>query len=290
MKVGLFADQAKFQPEEGLMTVKSASRFFPGLLSHRHYSGTMSTLIYNWPIFVGLLFFGLVTLIASLWVVPAPWHWLMVISGLGALGFIISILTASYIVYDWGSTREYDRLAQLGNLAQANVVIDITCGKMRGSRGLLTRFQPSYYFLIDIYNPAKMSDAALRRARNLEPPLQTERRIYRQTGAAQKLPLPHNWADVIYCSYSLHELHDAADREAIFAEFARVLKPNGRLLIAEHGRDWLNCLTFGPGALSFFSPTTWTKHLEKAGFTVQTHEQWRGLVHLWVAGKKAHYN
>jgi ubiquinone/menaquinone biosynthesis C-methylase UbiE len=271
------------------MTIKSETPFSPGLLSHQHYSGMMSTVIYNWPIFVGLLFFGLVTLSASLWV-PAPWHWLLILSGAGALGYIISILVASFFVYDWGNRREYDRLAELGNLAQANVVIDITCGKLRGTRGLLARFQPSYYFLIDIYDGAKMTDAALRRARELEPPLRTEHRIYRQTGQANKLPLPHNWADLIYCNFSLHELQDATDRDAIFAEFARVLKPNGRLLLAEHGRDWLNFLTFGPGVFSFFSPTAWVRHMDQAGLTIQQHERWRGLVHLWVAGKKARSN
>lgn len=47
------------------MTVKSEIRFFPSLLSNRHYSGTVATLLYNWPIFVGLLFFGVVALIRA---------------------------------------------------------------------------------------------------------------------------------------------------------------------------------------------------------------------------------
>lgn len=268
------------------MTVKSESQFFPSLLSHRHYSGTMAILLYNWPIFAGLLCYGLAAGMAGFWLTTS-WSWLLLLSGLGALGLIISILLAAYIVYDWGDKREYDRLVELGNLVTANVVIDITCGKLRGTRGLLAHFTGGHYFLIDLYDAPKMSDAALRRARELEPPLQTERRIYRQNGKANKLPLPHNWADVIYCSFSLHELQDSADREAVFAEFARVLKPDGRLLIAEHGRDWFNFFTFGPGVFSFFSPATWAKHIEKAGLDIQHHERWRGLVHLWVVGKKA---
>jgi ubiquinone/menaquinone biosynthesis C-methylase UbiE len=264
------------------MTAKSQTRFFPNLLSNRLYLGTISTLFYNWPIFAGLLFFGVVTLTAGS-LLPVPWDWLLVSSGFGAIGLIITILTASYFVYDWGSQREYDRLAELGRLAQANVIVDITCGKLRGTRGILPNFQGGHYFLIDIYNREKMLDAALRRARKMEPPLQAERRIYQRPGKANSLPLPHNWADVIYCNFSLHELHDAADRDAIFAEFARVLKPGGRLLIAEHGRDWINFAAFGPGAFSFFSPATWQKHLTDAGLTIQHHERWRGLVHLWVA-------
>ncbi len=267
------------------MTIKSDPRLFPSLLKNPQYSGTISSLLYNWPIFAALLFFGLVTLVAAA-LLPAPWHWLLLICGLGALALIVSIPGTSYLVYDWGQRHEYDRLAELGNMAQANVVIDVTCGKLRGTRGLLPHHHGGHYFLIDIYDESKMIDAALRRARTMEPPLQTDRRIYRRPGKATSLPLPHNWADVIHCNFSLHELADPADRQALFAEFARVLKPNGRLLIAEHGRDWQNLFAFGPGVFSFFSVTTWIHHMEEAGLTVQHHERWRGLVHLWVAGRK----
>jgi ubiquinone/menaquinone biosynthesis C-methylase UbiE len=197
-----------------------------------------------------------------------------------------SIVLATFVVYDAGQKHEYDRLAELGDLVKANVVLDITCGKLRGTRGLLPHFKKGHYFLIDIFDAAKMKDNALIRARQMEPPLEVKHRIYRRPGRPDSLPVPHNWADVIYCSFSLHELQDAADRDALFAEFYRVLKPDGRLLIAEHGRDWLNLLTFGPGAFSFFSPATWRRHLEKVGLTIQRQERWRGLVHLWVAGRK----
>ncbi|MEW5959972.1 MAG: methyltransferase domain-containing protein [Chloroflexota bacterium] len=266
------------------MTVKSQSQsgLFPTLLSHRQYSGTVSTLLYNWPIFAGALFFGIVTLTVSTWL-PGPWSRLFLASGLGVLALLVSILLTTFFVYDWGQQHEYDRLAGLGDVASANVVIDITCGKRRGSRGLLRHHQQGHYFLIDIYEPGKMNDPALRRARALEPPLVTERRIYQRPGQVNRLPVPHRWADVIYCNFCLHEVQAAADREALFAEFTRVLKPNGRLLIAEHGRDLLNLVAFGPGAFSFFPPATWLKHLAQAGFTIEHHERWRGFVHLWVA-------
>jgi len=267
------------------MAVKSGVKRFPALLlQHRQYSGTTSTLLYNWPIFVGMTLFGAIALSTGL-LLSSPWQWLLVMAGAGSLGLILTILTATFIIYDWGAKHEYDRLAELGEIDKANVVLDITCGKLRGTRGLLEHFQSGHYFLIDIYDPEKMPDYALSRARKLEPPLETNYRIYRQPGQAHKLPVPHHWADIIFCNFSLHELQDAADRDAIFAEFGRVLKPQGRILIAEHGRDWRNFLTFGPAIFSFFSPTTWRHHITKAGLTVQHHERWRGLVNLWVVSK-----
>ena len=267
------------------MTAKSQSRFAPNLLRNHQYSGAISTLLYNWPIFSGALFFGVVALTASPFL-PGPWNWLLFIAGLGSLILVFNILAASFIVYDWGRKREYERLAELGRLSEANVVIDVTCGKLRGTRGLLSLFQQGHYFVIDIFAPQKMTDPALRRAREMEPPLEPGRRIYRREGSVSSLPIPHNWADVIYCSFSLHELQNSDDRQAIFNEFARILKPEGRLLIAEHGRDLPNFLAFGLGVLSFFSPSVWRTHIAKAGLTVEHQERWRGLVYLWVARRK----
>jgi ubiquinone/menaquinone biosynthesis C-methylase UbiE len=272
------------------MTVKSQIGFFPSLLSNRQYSGTVSTLLYNWPIFTGALFFGLVALTASTLVVSTPWSWLFLAGGIGVLALAGTILVTTFIVYDWGSQHEYDRLAELGDVAKANVVIDLTCGKLRGSRGLLPHLQQGYYFLIDIYDSAKMTDPALRRAREMEPPLLTQRRIYRRAGQATSLPLPHQWADVIFCHFSLHEVETGADREVLFAEFARILKPGGRLLIAEHGRDWRNFLAFGPGVFSFFPAATWNNHIIQSGLTVRHLERWRGLVFLWVAERRSRSN
>ncbi|MCB0208363.1 MAG: methyltransferase domain-containing protein [Anaerolineae bacterium] len=269
------------------MTAKPQTGFFPELLRNYQYSGTISTLVYNWPIFAGALVFSVAAFISSVFLAAAPWHWLFIVAGVGALLMMVSIVVASFFVYDFGRQREYDRLAELANLNEANVVIDVTCGKLRGTQGLLSRFERGHYFVLDIYDPKKMPDAALRRARAMMPKLETDRRIYRRSAKVDGLPIPHNWADIVYCSFSLHELCNADDREKIFAEFARILKPNGQLLIAEHSRDVFNFMAFGPGAFSFFPVTTWQNHIAEAGFVVKHHARWRGLAHLWVADKKS---
>lgn len=268
------------------MTVKSQAKLFPRLLSNRHYSGTMATLVYNWPIFMGAVVFSLVALGVSLGLSTA-WGWALGAVGMLTLLLLASILATTYVVYDWGTRREYDRLIELGHLHEANVIIDVTAGKLRGTRGLLDRLRRGHYFVIDIFNPDTMTDHALRRARDLEPKLDPGRRIYRRPGQADKLPLPHHWADAIVCNATLHELHNPADRAALFREFYRVLKPGGRVLVAEQALDSANLLTFGPGAISFLPPRAWEQHVTDAGLTIEAHERWRGLVHLWVAKKEA---
>ena len=206
------------------MAAKSQPRLLPSLLQKHQYSGVVSVVLYNWPIFGGALLFALVA-IATVPFFSTPWNWILLLAGFVTLVLIINILVVSFIVYDWGTQREYERLVELGDISNANVVIDITCGKLRGTRGLLTQLHQGHYFVVDIYDPQKMKDAALRRAREMEPPLEVGRRIYRRAAAPDSLPIPQNWADVVYCSFSLHELQDAHDRQAIFSEFVRILKP-----------------------------------------------------------------
>ncbi|HEX9923663.1 MAG TPA: hypothetical protein VGD99_13475, partial [Anaerolineae bacterium] len=123
------------------MTAKSPAKRFPNLLlANHHYSGTSATVLYNWPIFAGIFFFGVVTLSLGLLIAPA-WSSLLVIVGLGSFAVITAILLATYLVYDRGQQREYDRLAELGRVGEANVVLDITAGKLRGTRGLLPHFK-----------------------------------------------------------------------------------------------------------------------------------------------------
>lgn len=267
------------------MSAKTHPRVVPSLLSGRQYSGTFATALYNWPIFVGSFLFGIAALIVSA-LVQSPLNWLFLMAGFLAFLLIINILVASFISYDWGSKREYDRLLELANITEANVVIDITAGKLRGTRGLLTRIKQGHYFVVDIYNAEKMPDHSLRRARDMEPELEAGRRIYHRTAKPNSLPIPHKWADVVYCDFSLHELRNAADREAIFIEFARILKPGGKLLLAEHDRDWLNFAAFGPGVFGFYPAASWEAAMETSGLSLVRHEKWRGLIHLWVAEKQ----
>jgi ubiquinone/menaquinone biosynthesis C-methylase UbiE len=268
------------------MAAKSQSSFFPSLLRHHQYSGAISSILYNWPLFGGALLFALTSIVAGTFL-QAPWNWVLIVAGIATIVLFTNIVIASFVVYDWGQKREYNRLAELANLAEANVVIDVTSGKLRGTRGMLSQVKQGHYFVIDIYDSDKMTDPALRRARDLEPPLDVERRIYRRQGKGGSLPIPHNWADIVYCSFSLHELSCRSDRQAIFDEFARILKPGGQLLIAEQGRDLANLLVFGLGALSYLTPAAWARHITEAGLVIRHRERWRGLVHLWIAERES---
>lgn len=65
-------------------------------------------------------------------------------------------------------------------------------------------------------------------------------------------------------------MRDAQQREALFDELRRVLKPSGRVILVEHIRDLPNIAAFGPGAWHFQTRREWMRLAALAGFsTVQ---------------------
>jgi len=117
-----------------------------------------------------------------------------------------------------GSGRWYRRQAlRRAGLAEGMQVVDVGCGTgllarealaLVGARGALTGVDPS---------PGMMGQAHLQGATLVE-------------GRAEAIPLPAASADFLSLGYALRHIDDV---HAALAEFRRVLRPGGRLLILE---------------------------------------------------------
>jgi ubiquinone/menaquinone biosynthesis C-methylase UbiE len=69
-------------------------------------------------------------------------------------------------------------------------------------------------------------------------------RVEVRTGDARELPFPDGSFDVIVSTAVLHNIYDAAGRERAVGEIARVLKPGGRVVLADlrHTRQYADVL------------------------------------------------
>jgi hypothetical protein len=79
------------------------------------------------------------------------------------------------------------------------------------------------------------------------------------------LPSPDETFDAVFAIFAAHEQRSRAGRLALFREFARILKPQGRIFVVEHLRDWRNFLAYGPGFFHFFSGKEWLRIANRAG-------------------------
>jgi ubiquinone/menaquinone biosynthesis C-methylase UbiE len=81
---------------------------------------------------------------------------------------------------------------------------------------------------------------------------------------------------------SAHELRTDTARGDLFAELRRVLGPGGRVVVAEHLRDWANFAAFGPGVLHFHSRRTWTRCFARHRFDVHAEFSITPFVRVFV--------
>lgn len=107
------------------------------------------------------------------------------------------------------------------------VVLDIGCGPGRASSMLRKRFKRAQVISLDIALPM------LRQARKQGSWLRPASPV---CADARMLPFPDASVDLLYSSLCLQWLDDAAQA---LAEFARVLRPGGLLLVATFGPDTL---------------------------------------------------
>lgn len=212
--------------------------------------GVRRILHYNLPFYaMALTGSGAVVLL----LLAAPWPaWVAV----PAIAFVIltllwslTSLAASYWVYDrsplyrfaWltaGLERAPRRWLNLHNgLDEVGSAVEV--------------FPDASRHDLDVYDPAAMTEPAIRRARSTD-------RSPAPVAAFNALPVSEASCDLVTIIFTGHELRSAADRRDFLREVARALTPNGTLVLVEHLRDLPNALVFGPGVLHFLPLRTWT--------------------------------
>jgi len=137
------------------------------------------------------------------------------------------------------------------------------------------------------WSPA-MLDIARERARQLG------RAVELRQGDAQALEIPGDCFDTVVCTFSLCAIPD--DRKAV-AEMARVLRPGGLLLLADHveASPWLARVAQAlievgsvPAGGEHFRRRP-IRHVQALGFTIEDHDRFKlGIVERLAARKPRH--
>jgi SAM-dependent methyltransferase len=85
--------------------------------------------------------------------------------------------------------------------------------------------------------------------------------------ASNSIPLDNNTADIIFLLSAVHEIRSHEEKVQFLKECCRVCKPDGKVIMVEHLRDFPNFLAFSVGFTHFFSRSTWKNAFERAGFS-----------------------
>jgi SAM-dependent methyltransferase len=190
--------------------------------------------------------------------------------------WLVTSLAASWIVYDRSRLLDWDWVLQALGFSPASW-INLHAGHDESSSALQRIFPNATGRVFDIYDADEMTEPSIALARSLARNTVTAEPVdYRH------LPLAKGTVDVAMLLLSAHELRSEEARSALFAELRRVLGPAGRIVVAEHLRDWANFLAYGPGFLHFHSRRTWLRCFARHRFDVHREFSITPFVRIFV--------
>ena len=188
-------------------------------------------------------------------------------------------LIVSYYVYDWAGIYQLNWV-DANDFAQNGKIININAGFDEISFLLEEKFKDAKLIVFDFYNPTKHTEISIERARKAYPHFPETQQI-----STSELPLYDNSADIIFLTFSAHEIRDENERIIFFNQLHRVLKPDGKIYVTEHLRDLANFLAYNIGFFHFHSKASWYKVFKSSNFKINREIKLTPFVSTFILTK-----
>ena len=214
------------------------------------YDGVLQIIRYNWS-FYALTCFAAVFCIAAGEMLGSRAARAMAPLGVAIILWMAISLLASHYIYDRSGLYDFRWMLERLPL-QPSTWMNIHCGLDQSSHLLRSLFPDAKRQILDIFDPAEMTEPSIARARG-------SKAAQPETIAARfrALPAPSGSCDAVFLIFAAHEIRNGASRREFFAEVARVLSASGTVVMIEHLRDLPNFAAFGPGFIHFQSRREW---------------------------------
>lgn len=231
---------------------------------------------YNWPLYaaagvgivVGLMFLSLPGL-------PPLVRWLGGAGAAVAAWFAGASFWAFHSMFDRSGLLDGRWLSEELPQAPARWV-QINVGLEETTLPLHEVFPGAEGKMLDLYNPAVMTEPAVTRAR------QQKGNDAAIAAQPDSLPVEEGWGEVVVVMLAAHEIRDRQKRERFFQELRRIVSPEGRVVVVEHLRDLAAALAFGPGIFHFYPRGEWLRLGRNAGLEVERERRITPYVRVFV--------
>lgn len=253
------------------------SSIAPRMGQTERFRGMLNILRFNWTFYATALGGSSVTLLAAaLLPMPAVLRAAGVLIATAALYWTVASLLSSHWVYDRSGIYNWRwLLARLPFRPRRWVMIH--AGLDESSPTLRQLLPDARGEVLDIYDPALMTEPAIARARRLAPA-----DVPAPPAKIDALPMLASACDTVFLLFAAHEVRNRGDRERFFGELRRILAPGGQVVVVEHMRDLAGAIAFGPGCLHFYPRSEWLRLGRHAGFTLASETSFTPLVRCFV--------
>lgn len=226
----------------------------------KNFQGVLNILSFNRHFYV----FGLVAL-ALLFISHSFVRWpgalLAIVVAAFLYGLLMPLLISAY-VYDFSGYYDLHWLKKvMAEYEDATLIVNINAGFDETSFILKEKFPRSDLKAFDFYDAKQHTEAAIKRARKVSLVYPDTRSI-----ASDAIPLNDGSVDLVFLLSAVHEIRSHEEKVLFFKECHRLCKPNGKIVMVEHLRDFPNFLAFSVGFTHFFSRSVWRNAFERAGF------------------------
>lgn len=255
------------------------------------YQGTLTEIAARWPDF--LLRYGGGALLALLLIMLGGSRGLWGLVALGLL-FLLAVayflgagLWAAYRRYDVPGQRPVDLFFELGRITATTRFVHVGMGLRRTPQQMSRRLTSGRVTALDVYNPQQAPGAALARGRTAVTPAPADPRLHWLEATIQLFPLPDRSAALVTVDEAAGALWQHGDRLLLLREVYRILRPEGRLILAQPVRTQTAWLVRATGAMRLEPAVYWRRLLGEAGFNLLRETDVQGLVTYFVAERPA---
>ena len=182
-----------------------------------------------------LVIFGSLALVSGLAAAMAWWRSSIQVVRPLTFYFVLFLGNASSFFYTTrrGKFLEWEHILDRLHVRGREMVLDMGCGRGAVLTAVAGRLTTSRVTGVDIWSTSDQSgnakDVTLRNA-SLEG---VSDRVCIETADMRALPFPDATFDLVVSSLAIHNIRSNADRKRAISEGFRVLKPGGRMVIAD---------------------------------------------------------
>jgi SAM-dependent methyltransferase len=227
----------------------------------RKFQGVLNILSFNRHFYVfGLLVLAVFVVSDFLVKWPVVIFWVVIAAFL--YGLIMPLIVSAY-VYDYSGYYEFSWIKDLfREREKIKLIANINAGFDETSFIIEDKFPQADIRVFDFYDAKRHTEPAIKRARKVSLVYPNTQQI-----PSHSIPLEDKTADIIFLLSAVHEIRSQDEKVQFLKECHRLCKPDGKVVMVEHLRDFPNFLAFSVGFTHFFSRSVWKKAFSRAGFS-----------------------